>query len=124
MITFYSDPFKEVFDTLFENPRLRKPSAIETKVSKNDDDYKVIMPVPGLTKEDLTIKIKDGVLKISYETKDDTTLYSFVSSFQKSYRIPDDVDEKHIRGSVENGILEISLPKSRKKNSERLIELS
>ncbi len=124
MITFYPDPFKEVFDTLFENPRLRKTSTIETKVSKNDDDYKVIMPVPGLTKEDLTIKIKDGVLKISYETKDEVTSHSFVSGFQKFYRIPDDVDEKHIRGSVENGVLEISLPKSRKKNTERLIELS
>lgn len=124
MITFYPDPFKEVFDTLFENPRLRKTSTIETKVSKNDDDYKVIMPVPGLTKEDLTIKIKDGVLKISYETKDEVSSHSFVSSFQKSYRIPDDVDEKHIRGIVENGVLEISLPKSRKKNTERLIELS
>jgi HSP20 family protein len=124
MITFYPDPFKEVFDTLFENPRLRKTSTIQTKVSKNDDDYKVIMPVPGLTKEDLTIKIKDGVLKISYETKDEVSSHSFVSSFQKSYRIPDDVDEKHIRGCVENGVLEISLPKSRKKNTERLIELS
>ena len=124
MITFYPDPFKEVFDTLFENPRLRKTSTIETKVSKNDDDYKVIMPVPGLTKEDLTIKIKNGVLKISYETKDEVSSHSFVSSFQKSYRIPDDVDEKHIRGIVENGVLEISLPKSRKKNTERLIELS
>ena len=124
MITFYPHPFKEVFDTLFENPRLRKTSTIETKVSKNDDDYKVIMPVPGLTKEDLTIKIKDGVLKISYETKDEVSSHSFVSSFQKSYRIPDDVDEKHIRGIVENGVLEISLPKSRKKNTERLIELS
>jgi hypothetical protein len=38
--------------------------------------------------------------------------------------VPDDVDEKNITGSVENGVIEIILPKSKKKSVERLISLN
>lgn len=125
MITLYSEPFKELLDTFFETPRIKKSAEMNTRVSTNNDDYKIVIPVPGLTKDDLTIKVKDGILHISYEMKDtDNQTYSFINSFKKSYHVPDDVDEKHIKGSVENGVLEIVLPKSKKKVSERLIELS
>lgn len=124
MITLYSDPFKELLDTFFETPKSKRLSVLDTKVTKNDEDYKVVIPVPGLTKDDLVIKVKDGILHISHEMKDtDNQSYSFVRSFEKSYHIPDDVDEKHIKGSVENGVLEIVLPKSKKKATERFIEL-
>lgn len=125
MITLYPDPFKEVLDAFFEFPRPKKTEAVKTKVSTNDEDYKVVMPVPGLTKDDLVIRVKDGILHISYEMKDtDNENYTFINSFKKSYHLPDDVDEKHIKGSVENGVLEIVLPKSKKKVTERFIELS
>jgi HSP20 family protein len=81
--------------------------------------------VPGLTKDDLKISIKDGYLSISFKKEDgDNVNYSFVSSFSKTYSIPDDVNEKEITGKVENGILEINLPKSKKKSLERFISLN
>jgi HSP20 family molecular chaperone IbpA len=44
-----------------------------------------------------------------------------VESFKKYYTLPDDSDEKNITAKVENGILETVLPKSKKKQIERLI---
>ena len=121
MITLFNDPLFHTLENVFETPKqINKP-----KITRTDEDYRVHIPVPGLTKDDLTISTKEGYLYISYvkEETDDVT-YSFTSSFKKTYHIPDDVDEKHITGSVENGVLEIILPKSKKKSSERLISLT
>jgi HSP20 family protein len=93
-------------------------------VSKNETEYKVSISVPGLTKEDLKISTKDGILRISFEGEEKDERNNFTTSFVKSYNIPDDVKEKDIIGKVENGILELTLPIDKKKSIERLISLN
>lgn len=122
MITLFNDPFFKTLDTVFEGSKFQRLP--ETKVSKNDSAYVVSMSVPGLTKEDLKISIKEGVLKISYEKDEKEENYRFVESFSKQYRIPDDVKDKDIEGKVENGVLTITLPIDKKKSLERLISLN
>lgn len=124
MLTFYKDPiFKDVLDTFFEKPISSIGSS--TKIVSREDDYVVFFAVPGLTKNDLTISVKDGLLSVSYK-KDESNerMYSFVGSFKKTYSIPEDVAEKDISGKVDNGILEIVLPRSKKKSLERFISLN
>jgi HSP20 family protein len=118
MITLFKDPFFNNFDTK------RFLSTPETNITKDDFGYTVQISVPGLTKEDLKISIKEGVLKISYQKEEGNETQHFIGSFVKSYNIPEDVKEKDIEGKVENGILTISLPIDRKKNLERLISLN
>jgi hypothetical protein len=94
------------------------------KVVNAYNQSKVSSFVPQI-EELLKISIKDGYLSISFKKEDgDNVNYSFVSSFSKTYSIPDDVNEKEITGKVENGILEINLPKSKKKSLERFISLN
>lgn len=119
MITLFNDPFFKTLDTVFEGSRIQRLP--ETKISKTDSAYVVTMSVPGLTKENLVISLKEGILKISYE-KDEKL--EFVESFSKQYRIPDDVKDKDIEGKVENGVLTITLPLDKKKSLERLISLN
>jgi HSP20 family protein len=122
MITLFKDPFFQGFESMFESPRfLRTP---ETNISKTETEYKVQVSVPGLTKEDLKISTKDGVLKISFDHEETDVKHSFVHSFVKSYNIPDDVKEKDIEGKVENGILTLVLPIDKKKALERTISLN
>lgn len=123
MITLFKDPFFDVFDKVFE-PSYVGTSVPQINISKTDSDYKVLMSVPGLTKEDIKIITKDNVLTISFETEEKTDKTRFVSGFRKSYILPDDVKEKDIIGKVENGILELILPKDKKKSLERLISLN
>lgn len=124
MLTFYKDPvFKDVLDTFFERPNVSVGSS--TKIVSREDDYIVFFSVPGLTKNDLTISVKDGLLSVSYKKEESNEKgYSFIDSFKKTYSIPDDVSEKDISGKVENGVLEIVLPKSKKKSLERFISLN
>lgn len=122
MITLFKDPFFQTFDSVFDSTKFLKTP--ETKISKNENEYTVQISVPGLTKDDLKILTKDGVLKISYEKNEKDDDRYFVETFTKSYNIPDDVKEKDIIGKVENGILTLKLPIDRKKSLERLISLN
>jgi HSP20 family molecular chaperone IbpA len=100
MITLFKDPIFQGLESAFETNRfMRTP---ETKISKTETEYKVEMGVPGLTKEDLKITTKEGILRIS----------------------PDDVKEKDIIGKVENGVLVLTLPIDKKKSIERFISLN
>jgi HSP20 family protein len=118
MITLFKDPFFTGFDM---NRYLSTP---ETNIKKTETEYSVSISVPGLTKDDLKILTKEGTLKISYEKQEGDETHDFIGSFVKSYTIPDDVKEKDISGTVENGVLIISLPIDKKKSLERLISLN
>ena len=118
MITLFKDPFFTGLDT---NRFLSTP---ETNITKTETEYSVSISVPGLTKDNLKISTKEGILKIIYEKQEGDKTRHFVGSFVKSYNIPDDVKEKDIVGKVENGILEITLPIDKKKSLERLISLN
>ena len=122
MITLFKDPFFQNFDSALDSTKFLKTP--ETKIRKNETDYNVSIGVPGLTKDDLKISTKDGILKISFEKEEKDETRHFISSFVKSYNIPDDVKEKDIIGKVENGVLELILPIDKKKSIERLISLN
>ena len=118
MITLFKDPFFRGLDT---KGFLSTP---ETNIEKDELGYTVSISVPGLTKEDLKISIKEGVLKITYQKEESDNTHHFIGSFVKSYNIPEDVKEKDIEGKVENGVLTLSLPIDKKKSLERLISLN
>ncbi len=125
MVKNYRDPLKDMLDTFFDRPSLSTTRESSTKVVTGDNEYSIYLAVPGLTKDDLSISVKDGLLSISYKKEESNEVnYSFVSSFKKTYSIPEDVNEKEITGKVENGVLEILLPKSKKKSLERFISLN
>lgn len=122
MITLFRDPFFDVMDKVFETSHaVFNP---QTKIRKNESEYKIFFSVPGLTKEDLKISIKDGILKVSFEDEPKDGELNFTAKFSKTYTIPDDVKEKDILGKVENGVLELTLPIDKKKSIERLISLN
>lgn len=122
MITLFKDPFFQGFESAFDTSKFLKTP--ETKVSKSETEYKVSISVPGLTKDDLKISTKEGVLRISFEKEESDDTRHFMGSFIKSYSIPDDVKEKDIIGKVENGVLELTLPIDKKKSLERFISLN
>lgn len=129
MITLFKDPFfntiDKVFDEVYFNTDKRLTSHRHSNITENGNEYKIQLAVPGLSKDDIKISLKESVLTISYEkVSEEDKSFSFTSSFRKTYNVPDDVDEKNINGSVENGVVEIVLPRSKKKSIERLISLS
>ena len=113
--------FNDDFGMNFLN---RSHSVPSVNSLENNDSFEIDLAVPGMKKEDFTIELNDKVLVISSETSnsmenDKMRLNEFnFSSFQRSFRVPDSVDQDKIKANYKNGILKIKLPKKKESISK------
>ena len=113
--------FNDDFGMSFLN---RSHSVPSVKSVENNDSFEIDLAVPGMKKEDFTIELNDKVLVISSETSntmenDKMRLNEFnFSSFQRSFRVPNSVDQDKIKANYKNGILKIKLPKRKESISK------
>ena len=122
-----------IFNDFFENEWLAKTgvTAPAINVSESEREYKVEVAAPGMTKEAFNIHIdEDNKLVISMEKTTDNKEekkdrkylrreFSY-SKFEQTMILPDDVDKEKIGAAVENGVLDITLPKLSKENLPKL----
>ena len=113
-----------IFNDFFDNDWMERANATAPAINviENDKEYKVELAAPGLTKEDFDVHIdEDNNLVISMEKKNEKKdenkngrylrrEFSY-TKFQQTLILPDDVDKEKIAASVNNGVLEIELPK-------------
>lgn len=126
-------PFRE-FDDLFNryNRLPRRASAAGTNgdtaldwrpvanISETADEYLVKAELPEVSKDDIDVKVHDGVLTIKGERKHEKTtddekqhrIESFYGSFARSFSLPQDVDESGIAADSRDGVLTVHLPKT------------
>ena len=113
--------FNDDFGMNFIN---RSHSVPSVNSIENNDSFEIDLAVPGMKKEDFTIELNDKVLVISSETSntienDKMRLNEFnFSSFHRSFRVPDSVDQDKIKANYKNGILKIKLPKRKESISK------
>ncbi|MBT3430464.1 MAG: Hsp20/alpha crystallin family protein [Proteobacteria bacterium] len=90
-------------------------------VSENEGAYLVKAELPGVAREDLDVTIKDGVLAINAERKKEKKDHKdgrvireerYYGKFVRSLRLGSDVDESGIEAHYEDGVLNLSLPKT------------
>jgi HSP20 family protein len=118
-----ADLFSE-FDRLFRQSWRGVPAvgarngAREFNVYEAEDAWHLRAELPGFRKEDLDITLEDDVLKVSAERTDDE--HALVGSFSQSLRLPDEVARAGITAGLEDGILDIALPKSAPAESKTL----
>jgi len=119
MIRLFKDPFFNTLDSVFEsvNNAVTKPSSV---IDKTNDGYRLTMLVPGLTKDDLKIIIKDRKLTIKHEHEDNV----FIDKFSKSYFLSDDIIDNKIVAEVKNGILIVDLPTKDPESTENIIVIN
>ena len=116
-------------DTTYSTPRM---NIMETK-----DNYKLELCIPGLTKEDVKLCIDaEGNLVVEMvkenkvEEKKEEMRYLrhefSVEHFRQTVMLPDDIHKEQISAKVENGILDIVIPKvtvEEKKKAVQTIEV-
>jgi HSP20 family protein len=114
--SFSDNEFFNAWDrdiTLASYPRV---DIIEEK-----DNFKISADMPGLDKKDITVEIRNGVLAISGEKKEEKTerdknrYYHFerrFGSFRREFALPDHVDSEHVDAKYSNGVLELTLKKT------------
>ena len=115
----------EVFNDFFDNNNMPKANATAPAINVlvNDTEYTVELAAPGLRKEDFDISINnDGDLVIKMEkkneVKDEKAHYlrrEFAySKYEQTLILPDDVNKDEVGAKMNDGVLNITLPKLNK----------
>lgn len=96
--------------------------AMPLNVRETEQGYQVEAVVPGLRPDDVDITIQDNVLTISGETRQEQQSDSKGGSwhvmerhygrFSRSIALPTLVNADDVRASLENGILQLEVPKA------------
>jgi HSP20 family protein len=90
-------------------------------IVEEKDTYKITADMPGLDKKDIAVEIKNGVLSLSGEKKEEKTekdknrFYHYerrFGSFRREFALPDHVDAEHVEAKYANGVLELTLRKT------------
>mgnify|MGYP001312246002 CR=1 FL=1 len=88
-------------------------------IYETDDEFFLNAYIPGVKKENLKIKLEDNHLVIMgrIDNYDEAVNRKYVlketevGNFYRRFKISDSIDESKIDAKLENGVLEIRLPK-------------
>ena len=145
----FMNPFKEMeslfedldntFDRFFGKPLTRRsrgrsgfPSLRGPACDLRDmgDSYLCEVDLPGMSKDDIEVEVREDRLKIKGEVKRETKEESedYVRqerryrSFNRDLQLPDDVISDEAEATLENGVLKVKLPKKEpeKKKGKKL----
>ena len=124
-------PFN-LFDAFFNDSRL--PAAASTNsasfsprvdVQESDNAYEISVELPGLEDKDVELTIVDGILTLkgekSAEKEEKEGNYyrkeRVYGRFERSFRLPDEVEADKVEANFKNGVLTVGLPKSEEAKS-------
>ena len=118
------DDMESMIHTYFNtdwNFQVREPRnwSPAVDVKETDNSFVLTADIPGLTRKDIKVNVANGKLSISgertYETDQENDNYHYqerrFGTFDRSFNLPDTVDEEKISASFKIGILNVSLPK-------------
>lgn len=129
-----SDVTRDVFDLFddFFKPTYSREYNFRVDVRDAKDKYIVDASLPGIEKNDVSVKYEDEVLIISINKEQEVEennenekyLHREIVKYNASRRISlKDVDPKKLKASMNNGILTVTLPKLKEKLNSYMINI-
>lgn len=120
------DPFRDI-DDLFRdlNPAMWRnvdqAPRMRMDVSETEKEYLVKAEIPGVQKDDIKVAINGNQVSLSAEIKDERDASAgnagslrnerYYGQLQRSFTLPQEVDDDQAQARYENGVLHLTLPK-------------
>ncbi len=112
---FFKDPFFDANDT----------KIMKTDIKENENNYELIVDLPGFSKEDIKMHIEDGYLVINAKTTNESEEKNDLGKFvrreryygecSRSFYVGEDITEEDIKATFKNGTLNVEIPKLEEK---------
>ncbi|GAA6528917.1 MAG: Hsp20/alpha crystallin family protein [Prevotella sp.] len=136
----HSDLMPDFFDRFFDPDwvPMVNTTAPAVNVKESEKAYTMDIAVPGLKKDHCSVNVdEEGNLAIRIEAKNESKdedkkehylrrEFSY-GDYEQSYVLPDDVNKEQISAKVDDGVLEIEMPKflkAEEKKNCRKIEIA
>lgn len=104
------DQTKNSFVSEYHRGNMPRVNIIEA-----DQQFIIEMAVPGMVKNDLSIKVDQNVLSIQSNKEVDKRQYTHLEysydTFERKFQLPDEVNSENITAECKNGILMVYVPK-------------
>ena len=125
---FMGDKFTQL--SIFEDLQ-PKSSFPKINVSESDDDYKVDIAVAGFSKDDVNLELKDGVLSIKADKKEDNEesdtsyLRREISyrSFARAVKFPCRVDPDSVDAEYKDGVINVKINKIKEEDLDCRVKI-
>jgi HSP20 family protein len=125
---FFDDIFgSELGARMAGSELMRTPHA---DVAETKDEIRVLVELPGMRPEDVEVDLENNVLTISGEKQEERQEGDKESRwhlserrygrFSRSFVLPRDVEQERINARFENGVLNVTIPKSEKAKPRRI----
>jgi HSP20 family protein len=115
---FFADPVR-AFAPLF-----RSATSSAHEWYEDEENYYARIELPGVKREDLSLDAEDGLVRFSYEIRNERATNSESSTrsekFEQVLRSPEGINLADISASLSDGILELTLPKADEKKPVRV----
>ncbi len=119
-----TNSFNKLFNDLlsFDHDDFPAPS----NIASNDKEILIELQAPGIDKQDVKIDCDNNILTVScYEKKNEKeTKYIqqqiFHDGFKNTFKLTGDIDQNNISATMNNGILNISIPRKKQKTKNRI----
>jgi HSP20 family protein len=114
------DPFREM------GQRVAEWLAPASEAAGNDNAYRIAVELPGVEEKDIHLSVENGVVSLTgekrteREEKGETWFFSErqYGSFSRSFRLPPDAEGDKVDAHIKDGVLTITIPKTKPKTSD------
>ena len=99
----------------------------EVDIYELSDSLKLWSDMPGVKESDVEITLNGGVLTIvgtvsteSYEKLSPLYTEYNIGNYFRQFELNEDIDDKRIKASISNGVLELTLPKTERAKPRKI----
>lgn len=128
--------FRHEIDRLFDaffNPAYEEETALTAfspavDIIEHDKELQLQVELPGMTKDEVKVSVKDNLLTISGEKKRETKVEQknyqrterIYGTFQRSFRLPEYAELDKIEAEFKDGVLNITIPKKKESLAKQI----
>lgn len=89
-------------------------------IVETPEEFQIKAELPEVKKEDVKVSVDQGVLRLRGERKQETEekgkkfhrIERSYGTFMRTFTLPDNVDESHVKAEFKDGVLNVRLPKA------------